>query len=327
MSSDDAADWREEESGSEEDSPEDSSAEEEDSSADVCGRAQDVSASAFGGICGARSVDMISDGLCQFSHTKALKLRTCFFRNIVHHEVTCSPHIDVKMLLETLTSHEIAAKKTVKFLVMHHDNELLTTMVPPPPVGWQPRDDRDESAIGDDPELRHRHRKLLELNALFSKHEGEQRLWAYLMHYEKIDAPLDLAFEADIVQRFPQLQRGGAGSKAPELQRVFGHGAEDSDVFARVESRKTFFMTRLAFGSHREASHLQGFALTLSLPEIFRAYWDIHTADTLYQAWLEKPIIVNVRQRSMRVASTPASSSAVGGQPLKKRRQGPAHRR
>ena len=222
-------------------------------------------------------------------------MRACRGQNIVHHEVTCSPAIDMKLLMETLSGYEIAAKKMVRFLVTSHDTQRLTFEVPPPPHGWKPR-----SAIGDEAPFSPLDIKLAEINALFSKHEGEQRLWAYPMQWLTVDGALDAAFEAYVAQQFPQLRRDD-GPWDPPLQHIV-NSERGMVSWGRVAGRKTSLLSSLAFGSSSRArsQHLVGCALTLSLPEIFRTYWETATAADLYTEWLGKTIIVKARPRSQR---------------------------
>ena len=248
---------------------------------------------AFGGGVDVSVVDCISDRMCCFEHTAAMKVRALWGRNVVHHEVTrsppnVSPQLDVKLMLETFAGYEIAAKKMVRFLIMSHGldgQQRLTSAVPPPPKGWKPRD--EPSAIGDDGRPlsqadKEKQRKLQEINALFLKHEGEQRLWAYPMYWKRIDRALDETYEAEIAARFVQLRRE-PGPWTPSLQRVIGDGQHGIEVMSRVQDRATSLLTTLAFGNragqdHAQRTHLQGRALTLSLPEVFRAYWDRFSA-------------------------------------------------
>ena len=87
----------------------------------------------------------ISSGLCGFCHLSALQPRQLFCLQVTHNEVACGEHIDLKLLLESLAGHEIAAKKDLKLWMDQErrqwraaaadipEHHFLSQLPPPPP--------------------------------------------------------------------------------------------------------------------------------------------------------------------------------------------------
>ena len=246
----------------------------------------------------------ISDGLCGFRHLHMVPSRSLFCMAVQHHEVTFVNLKHLKLLLEALAGHEVAAKKDLRLLLSaHQDNIALLQNVPPRPKKCG--DDKAKPAFGGKVELlskaqrqeQDHQRKIDDVLALCLKHEGEQRLWAYSMHWTKVAGEFPEEAEAAIVRDYKQLREPVIGGKRKHcLCQLPALGDEVAGF-----DGKTTLLAR-AIGSNgtpvKQKVYYKGKALTLSLAEVLRDYHLITTAKELYERWKSHPAVVGHRKRS-----------------------------
>ena len=244
-----------------------------------------------------------SDGLCGFPHVHQLNPRALFCLQVTHHEVCCDMSVDLKLLIESLSGHEIAAKKDLKFFLdrerrANRNVWFLRKLPPPPPDAglWQ----HQEPVPPEE-----------QITMLLLKHEGEQRTWAYPMHWVKIYAPFPESVDADIANRFVQFRRC---ADTPVLKTKLVLGTQSGLQPSHCDCQSTL-LTR-AIGSDGAVyvqSHFTARALTLSLAEVFVAYLQIATADELYETWRAGYLVVGRRGRSMSIPASGGGGSSGSG--------------
>ena len=261
----------------------------------------------------------ISNGLCSFTHMSMLQPRQLFCLQVTHNEVACGDSIDLKLLLESLSGHEVAAKKDLKFWMdlqrrRGGENEFLSQLPPPPPLPPPPAGRWQRKGGGKGKAAVLTQREPLtpqdEIMKLMSLHEGEQRTWAYPLHYINVPHPFPEETDRDIAERFVQFRKP---SDVGPLSTTLALGVE-TDRVPSNENCASFLLAR-AVGSDNmldDTRHYAVRALTLSLPEVFLAYREITTSKALYAKWCSGRQVVGVRERSMSISPAPGTSSGSG---------------
>ena len=109
------------------------------------------------------------------------------------------------LLLEALVGHETAAKQDLNLVLSRSTRPAaLLTGVPPRPE-CERQQQPEQPAFGGPPSKADRQRTIGDVLALCFKHEGEQRLWAHPMNWDKISGDYPKQTEAAMVQQFVQL--------------------------------------------------------------------------------------------------------------------------
>ena len=269
----------------------------------------------------------ISSGLCGFSHTSSLQPRQLFCLQVTHNEVAAGEHVDLKLLLESLSGHEIAAKKDLRLWMDQErrkgaESEFLAQLPPPPPPPpdaagrWQHASGlkakskgggkRSQGGDGHEREEPTPEEQIMKLLCL---HEGEQRVWAYPLHYIKVSTPFPEEKDRDIAERFMQFRQP---ANAGPLDTMLAAGTS-SNLRPSNANCASFLLAR-AIGSDDvvdPSCHFAVRALTLSLAEVFRAYREITTSKHIYAQWLKGRQVVGPRARGMSIPS-PGKGTASG---------------
>ena len=252
----------------------------------------------------------MSTGLCRFNFLSHVKPAQLFCMQVTHNEVACGEHLDLKLVLDSVSGHEIAAKKDLKLWMESMRRRggqkpyFLQDMPPPPPPpakgkgkGSAGRWQRETPTPQD------------EIMMLLSLHEGEQRTWAYPMHWIQVNQPFPKGMDKDIAERFFQFRKE---NELPKMRKAVG----TTTLSPTSVGCKSSLLAR-AIGSddvEHPQVHFALRALTLSLPEVFFAYREIATSGALYTRWRQGQIIVAPRGRSTRIPPPPPPLEAIGSE-------------
>ena len=280
----------------------------------------------------AAALRQISSGLCGFSHTLKLQPRHVFCLQVTHNEVACGEHIDLKLLLESLAGHAIAATKNLKLWMDQErrqwraaaadipEHHFLSQLPPPPPPPPSDAAGRWQHAKGGKAKAKgggkgggkrkgsdgHEHEEITPEEEIIN-HEGEQRVWAYPLHFIKLPTPFPEETDKDIAYRFLQFR---LPEDASELMTTHAAGAS-TDLKPTNVNCASSLLAR-AIGSNGvvdTACHFAVRALTLSLAEVFRAYREVTTSKEIYTQWLKGRTVVGPRTRSMSIPPPPGGGT------------------